>query len=264
MIKHPCWPETSVSWTDGRVFVHRVHLHPIQMSHSFLFDLDLSSENLHRFFLDNQQTSNRRSLIYGLRELNQTETRQYCASHQQSPPISDRGSHFTSDYSLRSYRTSCCYLDSNNLWQTDGLRVSVTQDPAEWSELCYSRSDTWPTRIERIVTQHCDALLRRESSSKIVCHVSSVIVVAFCVVLFDKIHLLCTGGGKPTSSINNGPNQDEFSVDIRSDTASQWKPRQYSEVLDIRCKCNCFDSILVAGWERVDGGHSNQIRYTNN
>ena len=106
-----------------------------------LRNIVLSVDNLYRFFLDNDQTFNHRSLIFGLRELNETETNGCCTAHQQYPPVSDQPIQWTSNYYLRSYRSSCCYLDSNNFWRTDGLRVSFVPDLVESDGLVRSRSD---------------------------------------------------------------------------------------------------------------------------
>ena len=60
------------------------------------------------YFLDNQQTRNHHSLVFGLRELNSTTER----------------FHFTSNYKLRIYSACCVYLDRNtNQWNADGLRI---------------------------------------------------------------------------------------------------------------------------------------------
>ncbi len=40
------------------------------------------------------------------------------------PVIFDETFNFSSDYEVRTYASSCYYLDSNNKWQSDGLRVN--------------------------------------------------------------------------------------------------------------------------------------------
>ena len=89
-----------------------------------------SDDGICRYFLDNDQTSTHRSLIFGLREMNETETDQCCRQNASTtqPPITDRPFHFTSNYYFRTYQSSCAYLDENHLWQTDGLRVSVESE----------------------------------------------------------------------------------------------------------------------------------------
>jgi hypothetical protein len=78
------------------------------------------NESIYTYFLDNQQTSNHQSLIFGLRELNSTE----CSNSSfDTPPITNQRFNFTSNYQLRIYTSGCYYLDSNNQWKSDGLRV---------------------------------------------------------------------------------------------------------------------------------------------
>lgn len=85
---------------------------------------NLSNENVHTFFLDNQRTQTHRSLIIGLRELNSTESINYCSSFDLVDlPITNEKFNFTSNYQLRVYSSGCYYLDSNNQWKDDGLRV---------------------------------------------------------------------------------------------------------------------------------------------
>ncbi len=92
-----------------------------------MFDLDLTIESIHTYFIDNQQTSGHQSIIFGLRELNSTETIDVCSitSINLNPPITNQRSNFTSNYQLRIYTSGCYYLDTNNNWQSDGLVVSI-------------------------------------------------------------------------------------------------------------------------------------------
>ena len=85
----------------------------------------LTDDNLYLYFLDNQQTVNHQSFIFGLRELNSNETIEYCSNNSSSNhlPVLDGKSNFTSDYELRLYTSGCYYLDSENNYQSDGLKV---------------------------------------------------------------------------------------------------------------------------------------------
>lgn len=85
----------------------------------------LTNDNLYLYFLDNHQTVNHQSLIFGLRELNDTEMIEYCSNNSSSNPlpIVDEMSNFTSDYELRLYTSGCYYLDSKKNYQSDGLTV---------------------------------------------------------------------------------------------------------------------------------------------
>jgi hypothetical protein len=76
-------------------------------------------------FIDNNQTSNHHSIVYGIRELNLKEMNYYCSNttFNENPPITDEPLNFSSNYELRSYLSGCFYLDSNNNWQSDGLLV---------------------------------------------------------------------------------------------------------------------------------------------
>jgi len=77
----------------------------------------LNSSNFN-YFLDNQQTRNHHSLVFGLRELNPSEI-----STATSRPITNQKYEFTSNYRLRVFASGCYYLDENNQWNDDGLRV---------------------------------------------------------------------------------------------------------------------------------------------
>jgi hypothetical protein len=87
----------------------------------------LTSESIYTYFIDNQQTSSHQSIIFGLRELNSTETVDVCSitSINSNPPITNQRLNFTSNYELRIYTSGCYYLDTNNNWQSDGLVVSI-------------------------------------------------------------------------------------------------------------------------------------------
>ncbi|CAF4173255.1 unnamed protein product, partial [Adineta steineri] len=86
--------------------------------------LNLTNETLYKYFIDNQQTSDHQSIIYGLRELNSTEMMNTCSNTSiSSLPITDQRFNFTSNYQLRIYTSGCYYLDKNNQWKSDGLTV---------------------------------------------------------------------------------------------------------------------------------------------
>jgi hypothetical protein len=94
------------------------------MSHCSSVDIDNSS--IYTYFLDNQQTLNHRSFIFGLRELHINETIEYCSNSLidiDGPPVNDDELHFTDDYRLRLYTSGCYYIDDNGNWQATGLIV---------------------------------------------------------------------------------------------------------------------------------------------
>ena len=86
-----------------------------------------SNETLYTYFLNNQQTSDHKSIVFGLREMNAVEMSQLCgssASINASLPTSNDPFVFSANYALRTYRSSCYYLSASNTWTTDGLVVS--------------------------------------------------------------------------------------------------------------------------------------------
>ena len=109
-------------------------VHPVKFFLSFfqlisiLFTIwiDLkTNESIFKFYLDNEQTFNRQSIIFGLRELNDTEFDQYCINHLNITLFrTDQPMNFTSNYRIRLYQSGCYYFDENNQWKSDGLRVS--------------------------------------------------------------------------------------------------------------------------------------------
>ena len=96
---------------------------------SSISDIDgwslLCSSSVYTHFLDNEQTTGHRSVIYGIRQLNETEVNHRCSSPSAlaDPPRSDEPFRFTENYELRLYTSGCYYLDADNRWRSDGLRV---------------------------------------------------------------------------------------------------------------------------------------------
>lgn len=86
--------------------------------------VDLTNDTRFEYFLDNQRTSGHQALVFGLRELNATETSYGCGSIAiGSPPVTDERVAFTSSIQLRMFTSGCYYLDANNQWKADGLIV---------------------------------------------------------------------------------------------------------------------------------------------
>ncbi len=87
--------------------------------------IDFINESIYTYFINNQQTSNHQSVIFGLRELNSTEMIDFCLNSSiLNPPITNSRFNFTSNYELRIYTSGCYYLDESNQWKSDGLLVS--------------------------------------------------------------------------------------------------------------------------------------------
>ena len=86
------------------------------------------SSNLHTYFLDNQQTTGHRSIIFGIRELNAAEADDLCINPivQNPTPRIDQAFRFTDNYELRLFTSGCYYLDADHRWRSDGLLVSVS------------------------------------------------------------------------------------------------------------------------------------------
>ena len=90
----------------------------------------LCPKDFHSFFIDNEQTRNHKSLVFGLRELNSSEILLYCLNNnpQLNPPITNERFNFTSNYKLRVYSSGCYFLDENNEWNDRRLRVGNKTD----------------------------------------------------------------------------------------------------------------------------------------
>lgn len=87
--------------------------------------------------MDNQKTVGHQSVIFGLRELNSTETINACSNVSiDHPPITSKPFNFTANYQLRVYTSGCYYLDENNSWQSDGLIVGSATN--HYQTQCYS------------------------------------------------------------------------------------------------------------------------------
>ena len=170
------WNVTSINSTTHRMifYLHylnittplpislHLEIHPLNTSLAYLFiykfdgipQLNSSSEfidgwkllcpshlindTVYLYFLDNQQTFNHRSFVFGLRELNDDEFIQYCSRHsaRNQLPITDQPFDFTSDYELRVFTSGCYYLDSQNNYRFDGLIVGSMTN--YYQTECYS------------------------------------------------------------------------------------------------------------------------------
>ena len=89
---------------------------------SFWSVVDHTDDHTYRYFLDNEQTANHQSLIFGLRELNSTEVNTFSSSRDL--PTFTEPVFFTSNYELRLYTSSCLYFDEDQQqWKFDGMKV---------------------------------------------------------------------------------------------------------------------------------------------
>jgi len=146
--------------TTISISVH-IELHPLNLSLAYLFiykfdslpqlneydgwtlfcPFNLSNDSIYTYFIDNQQTKNHQSVLFGIHEFNSTDI---CNNYSLNTPsinsktinslpinniklnslINNRKLNFTSDYELRFYTSGCHYLDDNNNWQSDNMLVS--------------------------------------------------------------------------------------------------------------------------------------------
>jgi hypothetical protein len=88
-----------------------------------LFCSEKKNEDIFTYFIDNNQTANHQFIIFGIRELSEREIEVFCGNDTLNPPMIDESRYFTSNYEIRSYLSTCYFLDSNNNWNSDGLLV---------------------------------------------------------------------------------------------------------------------------------------------
>ncbi|CAF1640812.1 unnamed protein product, partial [Adineta ricciae] len=130
-----------INATPAYLFIYKFDQTP--QLNSSIYSLDgwtlfcpsnLTIDHIYKYFLDNQQTSSHQSFIFGLRELNSTEMNISCSNN--TLPITDEQFQFTTNYQLRIYTSGCYYLDENNNWKSDGVRVGSLTNHNETE--CYS------------------------------------------------------------------------------------------------------------------------------
>ena len=132
-----------LNFTTNHSISFHLEIHPLGENLSYLFfhqfdsidqikqwkvfcPINLTTDGLYTFFLDNQQTKDHQSIIYGLRELTSIENDQVCSDPQMiSSLMKNKQFHFTSNYEIRIYTSGCYYLDKNNQWKSDGLVVRM-------------------------------------------------------------------------------------------------------------------------------------------
>jgi hypothetical protein len=117
----------------------RFEIHPSNknLSYLFVYQFDHQSyqstlfcssktKDIHTYYIDNQQTADHQILIFSLQELDFIEMNDYCLNNSSRTNLSIRNdqSRFTSNYELRIYTSGCYYLDENNSWQSNGLKVN--------------------------------------------------------------------------------------------------------------------------------------------
>ena len=138
------WEIQPLNTSLAYLFIYRFDQSP-QLSSSvnqidgwtLLCPMNLTSEGIFVFYIDNQRTTGHQSMIFGLRELNETEINNRCTNLSiVDPPIADERINFTSNYQMRIYTSGCYYLDANNQWKSDGLVVGPLTNHNQTQ--CYS------------------------------------------------------------------------------------------------------------------------------
>ncbi|UJR07022.1 hypothetical protein I4U23_011310 [Adineta vaga] len=87
---------------------------------------NLTIDDIYLHFINNSQTLNHHSIIYGIRELTTIDINEYCLNEKNFYPNSsmiNQPRKFLSNYGVRLYKSACLYLDANNNWKSDGLIV---------------------------------------------------------------------------------------------------------------------------------------------
>lgn len=131
----------SFNFTSSHSISLHFQIHPLgeNLSYLFFYQLDsidtikqwtvfcpvnLTIDGLYTFFLDNQQTKDHHSIIYGLRELTSMEKERVCSNPQITSSLkNNKQFHFTANYKIRIYTSGCYYLDKDHQWKSDGLLV---------------------------------------------------------------------------------------------------------------------------------------------
>ncbi|CAF1385787.1 unnamed protein product [Adineta ricciae] len=116
---HPL--NSNISYLLIYQFDHKPRIHSIQ-NWTYLCPSNSTADQTYLHFIDNSQTSNHHSIIYGIRELTFEEMNIYCSDKKFYQNL-DQPRRFSSDYEIRLYQSSCLYLDSNNIWKSNGLLV---------------------------------------------------------------------------------------------------------------------------------------------
>ncbi|CAF1546243.1 unnamed protein product [Adineta steineri] len=121
----------SLNQSLAYLFIYKFDQTPLLNSSISIIDgwtifcpFNLTSDDIYRYFIDNQQTSGHQSLIFGIRELNSTETDNYCSQNSSINilPITDQPFNFTSNYELHGLIVGSL----TNHYQTECLSTHLT------------------------------------------------------------------------------------------------------------------------------------------
>lgn len=123
------------------LFCPQGQLNLLSSSFDHSFTADRNTEGNYVHFLNNEETANHRSIIYGIRQLNEIERKKFCANKTLERAVFTEPFHFTSNYELRIYQSACFYLDETNQWQSDGLIVRLSNFISLFHSLESFRSD---------------------------------------------------------------------------------------------------------------------------
>ena len=104
-----------------------------------LSPLNLTKDGIYKYFIDNEQTKDHQSVLFGIRQLkpNEIHSFQTKSSSTTNLPNLNTKFNFTCDYDLRIYTSGCYYLDENENWKSDGLLVG--SETSFYQTQCYSK-----------------------------------------------------------------------------------------------------------------------------
>ena len=119
---------------DTEYFVLQVTDHLLLLCSPYYRDFSLdkiytdSDGYIYQYLLDNSQTANHTSAMFGIRELSQAEFTPYCPNNasfgNSTVPVTDNPVNFSANFYIRAYTSGCYYLDTSYNWKSDGLLVS--------------------------------------------------------------------------------------------------------------------------------------------
>ena len=113
---------------DLNYFVQLVSHDFVSLKISFIKEYlsDITNDRYYRYMINNEIVANNRSVILGVRELEDDEIQQWCVEktqfhlatlHFESPAS------LISGYQIRAYLSACYFLDKQGHWKANGLKV---------------------------------------------------------------------------------------------------------------------------------------------
>ena len=103
---------------------------------TLLSPLNLTKDGIYKYFIDNEQTKDHQSVLFGIRQLNSNEIHSF-QTKSSSTNLPNTKFNFSCDYDLRIYTSGCYYLDTDQNWKSDGLLVG--SETNVYQTQCYSK-----------------------------------------------------------------------------------------------------------------------------